>query len=273
MRRFVLACIVFTGCAGGGGGDQGAFDPASWSGGMTGGMQVRLVDAPNTDVKSVVVTITHVDAHVAGAGWQTIASTRVTIDLLALQGGTFALLGVAQLPAGQLTELRLYVDPSGDNHVVGPDGVQHPLTVPSGPESGIKLKLGLALPACATGHLTLDFDGKKSIWVHPHGNHDDWILRPVVRLTEVTAVGSCPPGPSPSPGDTPPSGSTPPPTNPDPPGATNPPSPSSPPSPPTSPTPPPGTVVNGSPVDCGGATCAVDQVCYNGACTGSILVL
>jgi uncharacterized membrane protein YgcG len=220
MRKLAMLTMVFAiGC----GGEQ-RFDPSSWRGGMTGRMEVRLVDAPATDVNEIWVTILHVDAHVAGAGWKTIASQRATVDLLKLQNGMFALLGVTQLPAGKLSQIRLYVDEAGPNYVVTPDGKQHPLKAPSGPESGIKLKLGLDLPACATGNITLDFDGKKSIFTHPKGAGagDQWILRPVVRLKAVTAVGNCPPGSVPPGAGTPP-GSTPPGT--DPPMAPNPDSP------------------------------------------------
>jgi hypothetical protein len=281
MRKLIMAAMVLAGC---GSADEGMFNPGAWRGGMTGRMEVRLVDAPDPQVKEIWVTILHVDAHVAGAGWKTIASQRATIDLLKLQNGNFALLGVTQLPAGKLTQLRLYVDEAGDNHVVTPDGLSHPLKVPSGPESGIKLKLGLDLQACATGSITLDFDGKKSIWTHPRGSGfgDGWILRPVVRLKAVTAIGECPPG------ELPPGMGT----------------------PPGSPTPPDDTCIegcgpsggsgtgggskgggngngsggsgstgtvatpsgstpvsSGAPVDCGGATCSDSEVCYNGSCT------
>lgn len=278
MRARLMAMMfALAGCGGG----EGTFDPSTWTGGMTGRMEVRLVDAPDPQVKEIWVTILHVDAHVAGAGWKTIASQRATIDLLKLQGGNFALLGVTQLPAGKLTQLRLYVDENGDNHVVTPDGAPHPLKVPSGPESGIKLKLGLNLPACASGSITLDFDGHKSIWTHPKGPGagDEWILRPVVRLKAVTAIGTCPQG------DVPPGMGT----------------------PPGSPTPPDATCIegcgggkgnggggiggggagapgsgsgtgtvgspagtppvsSGAPVDCGGTVCGSSEVCYNGSC-------
>jgi hypothetical protein len=292
MRKTLIAAVALAlGCGG-----EGNFDPSSWRGGMTGRMEVRLVDAP-TDWKEVWVTVIHVDAHVAGAGWKTIASQRATVDLMKLQNGTFALLGVTQLPAGKLTQIRLYTDEAGPNYVVTPDGLMHPLKVPSGPESGIKLKLGLDLEPCATGNITLDFDGHKSIWTHPKGagSGDEWILRPVVRLKSVDATGTCPPGTVPPDQGTPPGGEPP---------ATD---------PPMYPNPDPnygggsgtggttttgpvesgggggtggaggtggtgdsggtaggtvGTVQisSGAPVDCNGVVCGEQQVCYNGAC-------
>ncbi|HEY0705836.1 MAG TPA: DUF4382 domain-containing protein [Polyangia bacterium] len=157
-----------------------------------GQVELRLVDAPADEVTEIVVTITRVEAHVAGGGgWVVLGDKTATIDLLKLQGGTFAQLGVVQMPAGKVTQLRLYVQEDGTNYVTTPDGKQHPLTVPSGPQSGIKIKAGFTWPECGMGNMTIDFDGKKSIHVHPKGAGagDEWILRPVVRLKSVQVSG------------------------------------------------------------------------------------
>ena len=158
----------------------------------SGDVEIRLVDAPSTTVTQIVVTITKVEAHVNGQ-WETLSSTTNTVDLLKLQGGTFALLGVTTIPAGKITQFRLYVTDAGPNYVVTPDQKQHPLTVPSGDESGIKLKANLDVGPCSQGSITLDFDGKNSIFTHPVGSGagDEWILRPVVRLKSASLSGSC----------------------------------------------------------------------------------
>jgi hypothetical protein len=170
-------------------GSEGALPVA---GGGAGRMQLRLVDAPADDVKEIVVTITRVEAHVAGGGgWMVLAEKTATIDLLKLQGGTFAELGVVAFPGGKVTQLRLYVKEDGPNYVTTPDDQQHPLKVPSGPQSGIKIKGGFDWSSCDVGNVTIDFDGKKSIHVHPKGAGagDEWILRPVVRLKSVSVTG------------------------------------------------------------------------------------
>jgi transcriptional regulator with AAA-type ATPase domain len=198
-----------------------------------------------------------------------LSSQKATVDLLKLQNGTFASLGVTALPGGRLTQIRLLVDEAGPNYVTTPDDVHHPLKVPSGTQSGIKLKLGVDLPDCPVGTLTLDFDGKKSIFTHPTGNGDLWILRPVVRLKAVTAQpGDCSTGAPPAPPATDPP--SPPIDGTDPPTTTNPPSTST-------PTPPPSTeqppitftppMSSGEPIDCGGVTCPDGLYCENGECT------
>ena len=161
-------------------------------GGQSGNIEIRLVDAPNMDVKEIVVTITKVEAHVGG-NWETLSSQTKTVDLLTLQGGTFALLGVTTIPAGKITQFRLYVTDAGPNYVTTPDLKQHPLTVPSGDESGIKFKADVDVKPCSQGQMTLDFDGHNSIFTHPigAGAGDEWILRPVIRMKEVALSGSC----------------------------------------------------------------------------------
>src|SRR5215470_7239329 len=82
----------------------------------TGPITVRLIDAPSRDVTSIVVTIDHVDAHTTAGGWQTLVSTPQTLDLLTLRGGTFATLGIGTLPAGKLTQLRLFVSDASQSY-------------------------------------------------------------------------------------------------------------------------------------------------------------
>lgn len=258
-----FSVLALVGCAGGG---SGTLNPATWSGGMSGAMELRLVDAPNPDVTAVVVTIDKVDAHLTGAGWVTLASQKVTVDLLTLQNGTFAKLGVTALPAGQLTQIRLYTDDAGPNYVITPDGAQHPLDVPSGDESGIKLKLGLDIQPCASGNITIDFDAHKSIWVHPRGAGagDLWNLRPVIRLSGISQTGTCSGDGGATPPAAPPIDGTPPAPSPAPlPGPEG----------STTPNPNPPTLGSGAPTTCGGAVCADGDTCVNGVCTAAPVIM
>jgi hypothetical protein len=246
--------------------------------GATQAMEIRLIDAPNNDVKEIVVTLTRIDVHVAGSGWSTLVDKTQTVDLLKLQGGSYQTLGITQVPSGHITQFRLYTADAGPNYVTTPDGVHHPLKVPSGDESGIKLKANFELQACAKGYITFDYDGKKSIFTPPlgAGAGDEWILRPVIRLHAVVAMGKCNDPPAVPPPATPPTGdaavpppvtavrppvtTAPPPvtTTPPPPGTTTPP-------PPVTTTPPP--VVAPPPGDpCANVVCA-GTMCLNGTCT------
>lgn len=151
----------------------------------------RLVDAPTEDVSAIFVTVSRIDASIGGA-WKTLVEGSSTVDLLTLQGGKFLDLGTASLPPGRVDQLRLHLAPGGDHHVQTPDGVDHPLTIPSGEQSGIKLVGGFDVPECASGAITLDFDGKKSLMVHPSGQDGTtFSLRPVVRIKAIALAGSC----------------------------------------------------------------------------------
>ncbi len=156
-------------------------------------LALELVDAPTHNLKQINVTVAKVTAHSVEAGWVTIYQGQQTIDLLKLK--EYALqLGFKDLPPGKVTQIRLILDAAATNHVVLPSGQKVPLKVPSGIESGIKIRGPFGLKACNTTTVTLDFDGPKSIWVHPTGQEELWILRPVIHARRVsTNSTSCAP--------------------------------------------------------------------------------
>ncbi len=159
-----------------------------------GQLEVKLVDAPNPAVDQIVVSVTRVTAHSTSAGWVTIGpvNSPTTVNLLDLQ--TYAQpLGLVNLPAGKVTQIRLFIAQEG-NYVVPTGSTTHEaLVVPSGTESGIKILGPWNVPSCARLTVTLDFDGKNSIEYHEADGR--WILRPVIRpkKAESTAI-SCEPG-------------------------------------------------------------------------------
>ncbi len=154
-----------------------------------GQLAVELVDAPNPAVDEIWVTVTQVRAHVAGSGWTTIHDQPLAVDLLKLQ--TYAApLGLVDLPSGTVTQLRLVVEKDTSYVVTG--GVQVPLKVPSGAESGIKIHGPWQISACTQTTVTLDFDGHRSIWYHETTGGAEWILRPVIRTKKTAhAPGTC----------------------------------------------------------------------------------
>jgi len=157
-----------------------------------GRLAVSLVDAP-ANVSAIFVQVTKVTAHSTTAGWVTLSpdtispATPLTIDLLTLQAPATALsLGIVDLPPGTITQLRLFVAATG-NYVLLPGSAAHvPLKVPSGTQSGIKIHGPWVISACAETAVTLDFDGRRSIWVHPALQGEEWILRPVIHAKRAT---------------------------------------------------------------------------------------
>ncbi|HVH45394.1 MAG TPA: DUF4382 domain-containing protein [Labilithrix sp.] len=216
------AALMIAGCSLGVKGDEsssesgsppGAAAPSdgvSASGGETpssryGKVAFRLVDAP-ADVQSIFVTISRLDAEVAGT-WRTLLTREETIDLLTLQNGASLDLGTAALPPGHVGQLRLHLAEGSEAHMTTKDGALHPLTIPSAAQSGIKLVGGFDVPECASGQVTIDFDGEKSLQLHSAGENagsngkgkntdggadEKWMLRPVVRIKALVMKGECP---------------------------------------------------------------------------------
>lgn len=154
------------------------------------GFALELVDAPNPQVREINVTIARVTAHSTTDGWVEIFNQGpVTVDLLTLKTRVMDL-GFRNLPAGKITQIRLYLVEGGTQNVVLPGGEVVPLKVPSGVQSGIKIKGPFELSSCDVTTVTLDFDGHKSIWYHPTGNGGDWILRPVIRTKRVRSAST-----------------------------------------------------------------------------------
>jgi hypothetical protein len=159
-----------------------------------GRLAVSLVDAPAA-VSAIFVSITKVTAHSTTEGWVTISpdtiseATPLEVDLLTLQAPATALsLGIVDLPPGTVTQLRLFVAPSGNYVLLPGSDAQVPLKVPSGAQSGIKIHGPWTITACAETAVTIDFDGKRSIWVHPAMQGDEWILRPVIHVKRAAAT-------------------------------------------------------------------------------------
>ncbi len=157
--------------------------------GGNGSMQVNMVDSP-AGYDAVNVAITSVEAHMAGSdsssGWVTLNSTPGTYNLLTYTNGNVAVIGHAQIPAGQYTQVRLNVG-TGSNVVVG--GQSYPLTIWSGFQTGIKLNVDATVQANANYTLTLDFDANRSVVQTGDTAHPSYSLKPVIRAGATATSG------------------------------------------------------------------------------------
>jgi len=94
---------------------------------------------------------------------------------LALQNGVDTLLAYDTVPAGVLKEIRFVV---GSRNSIKIDSTVYPLTIPSGSESGLKIKLSKQLNARLDSVL-IDFDAALSILKTDAG---DYKLKPVLKI-------------------------------------------------------------------------------------------
>lgn len=154
-------------------------------------MEVRLTDAPG-DYKKVLIDIRSVEIHTdAGAtdkdgGWVTLGNINPGIyNLLDFSNGRDTLLAASNLPAGNISQIRLILGPN--NSLVLNDGTTKPLKTPSGQQSGLKVKINALLVPDVTYVVLLDFDASKSIVARGNG---DYNLKPVIRaITSAVAGG------------------------------------------------------------------------------------
>ena len=155
------------------------------SGGSAAGtsrLTVGIKDTPFSDAKAVLVTFNEVSVHRAGAGWETVAfaggADARTCDLKQLQAET-DVLGVAALPAGHYTQIRLTVESAAlyfeneaaagpcANTITAPEGTTAALKLPSGT---VKLNRQFTVAAGGATTMLLDFDGDRSIKKTGGGN-------------------------------------------------------------------------------------------------------
>jgi hypothetical protein len=181
MLAYLAAC-------GGGGSESAEAQP------QFGRINLQITDSPVTSARRVVVEFTGIEVKPVGAaGPEVFDFAPRQIDLLALDGGgSEVLLADELLPAGEYESIRLKVNAGrtgSDSFIELDDGSIHPLFIPSGNQTGLKLIRGFTIGAGSTHGFTIDFDLRKSV-IHPPGLGDPYLLKPVLRLVNNLEVGT-----------------------------------------------------------------------------------
>ena len=187
-RRLLAPCALVLGLAACGGSDAPP----------TGTLHLSLTDAPTCGYDTVYVTIEKVRIHASAsaadtdAGWsEVVLDLPKRVDLLTLTDGTLMDLGKIELPAGHYTQMRLVLGttvpdglPDGTlpNAIKPTDGDETALTVPSGEESGLKMNIGIDVPADSLSHYAIDFDACRSFVKTGNG---EILLKPVLSIKPV----------------------------------------------------------------------------------------
>jgi hypothetical protein len=177
LAAVLLGIVVLSGC-------DSSTEPAS-SG--QGAVRISLVDRP-AEYDAVNIVVNEVSVHSADSdstsGWIVVNSTTRTFNLLTLTNGASQILGDAPLNAGHYSQIRLKI--AGSCTVIV-DGQTHPLEVPSGVQSGLKLNHPFDIAPNTLYEVTLDFDATHSI--HVTGN-DRYKLSPVIRVVANQVSGA-----------------------------------------------------------------------------------
>ena len=143
-------------------------------------LEIRMTDAPsaleevNIDIQTVRVKYRD-DVNDSTLNWVTLNTKAGIYDLLLLQNGVDTLLANGLIPQRQIKEIRLILGP---NSTVKDNGTIYPLTVPSGSESGLKIKFSKKLDQ-PLNILLIDFDAAMSVSQNGAGKY---MLKPVIRI-------------------------------------------------------------------------------------------
>jgi hypothetical protein len=139
-------------------------------------LRVRLTDNPfnatevNVDIREVRVNMAD-----DSTDWVSLNTAASVYNLLGLQNGVDTVLATGIIPTGVLKEVRFVL--GNDNSIVI-DSTEYPLTIPSGTESGLKIKVNRQLNA-SIDSLLIDFDAALSIIKTGNGEYK---LKPVLKL-------------------------------------------------------------------------------------------
>lgn len=151
----------------------------------TGTLSLRLTDAPG-DFSEVNITFSEIAAHIDGE-WVTVEGEPQTVNLLAWNNGRSVEIGRAELAAGRYTQIRLII---ADAEVVV-DGATHPMTVPSGAQTGLKFGPAFDVEPNLTFELVIDFDASRSVVATgPPGAPNRYMLQPRIRMEPVATTGA-----------------------------------------------------------------------------------
>lgn len=141
----------------------------------TGMIRVEGFDAPPpVDVDSIWLHVVRVEAHSTSDGWQVLSEPDSVFDFLQLTNGVTAVLAdTAIVPAGDYQQMRLVLSDSNQIYI---DGAWHPLVVPSGTQTGVKINLDFTVEPDELVEIYIDLDAGHSINWTPN----DYKLKPVV---------------------------------------------------------------------------------------------
>ncbi len=140
-------------------------------------LRIRLTDNPvlaeevNVDIQQVRIKF----GEDSLSGWVNLNTYAGVYDLLGLQNGVDTLLATGTVSTDVVKEIRFVL---GTNNTIKVGGVVFQLSIPSGAESGLKIKVNKQLNA-SLDSLLIDFDAALSIHQTGAGVYQ---LKPVLKI-------------------------------------------------------------------------------------------
>lgn len=169
------------------------------SSGGSGTLSLNITDAPIDSAAAVVVSFSGVSIKPENGPAYDIDFFDInnnpvvkSIDLLAQQGpNSEPILVNHSLAAGHYEWLRLKVitnEMTTDSYIELDGGARHPLYVPSGDQTGLKLNRGFDISDGGAATFTIDFDLRKSVLM-PNMHSSAYKLKPSLRMVQNDNVG------------------------------------------------------------------------------------
>lgn len=150
-------------------------------------LQVNLTDAPG-DFQQVLIDVQDVQIHASSdesqGNWVSLNVQKGVYNLLDFRNGMDTLLASIDLPAGNISQMRLIL---GSGNKVKVNGVLYDLQTPSAMQSGLKFNINAQLTEGVTYKLLVDFDAGHSIVETGNGNY---ILKPVIHTSTTATSGA-----------------------------------------------------------------------------------
>lgn len=165
-----------------------------------GRLVVKVTDAPFPIdmIESATITISKVeikkvgDEDPEGNPFILLSDEPATFNLLELRNGVVEELLDMEIPAGEYDMIRLYVTDAGLKLTTG---IEFSVKVPSGSQTGLKLKIEppLVVTEGLTEELLIDFDLSRSFVLLGHpltpAGIRGFILKPVIRVVNISTAG------------------------------------------------------------------------------------
>lgn len=150
---------------------------------------VKLTDAP-ADYEEVLIDVQELQIHTSpgedlGQGsWVNLPVNKGIYNLLDLRNGMDTLLATLEMPAGNISQMRLVL---GNNNRLKVNGEYHNLETPSAQQSGLKFNINAQLEEGVMYELWIDFDAARSIVARGNGTYG---LKPVIRTFHEASTGA-----------------------------------------------------------------------------------
>ena len=141
-------------------------------------VHIRMTDNPyNAEEVNVDIEEVRVKFRDDTTGWMSFDTHVGIYNLLGLQNGVDTLLAAGTIPSNTVKEIRFIL---GSENSIKINGILYPLTIPSGSESGLKIKVDKKLNGNLDS-LLIDFDA--SLSVIQEGS-SEYHLKPVLKVKQ-----------------------------------------------------------------------------------------